>query len=201
MSAAASQPIPRRVEEKTLASAPQSAVSFRDTARRRADFAWIEKIICSDGPIILRMLWKLLGDEQDVLDAYQDCWCSLANLPRPEGLRSAKAFAYRTATNIAIEMIRRKARRRDHWLRVVHDRAERAEAAEANAADIRNDALREAIEALPPHLQNVVILRDLGRMSYAEVSKVLGIEPGTARVYRRQAVVRLAELLEERPTS
>jgi hypothetical protein len=34
-------------------------------------------------------------------------------------------------------------------------------------------------------------------MSYKEVARVLGIEPTTARVYRRHAVVKLAELLGE----
>lgn len=151
------------------------------------------------------MLWKLLGNEQDVLDAYQDCWCSLAALAQPEGLRSARAFAYRTATNIAIEMIRRKARRRDHWGDVVQSRTRETQPVEGvpPGGELPGEDppvdLRGAIARLPQHLQNVIVLRDLGRLSYKEVAKILGIEGGTARVYRRQAVVRLAEILHERP--
>ena len=57
------------------------------------------------------------------------------------------------------------------------------------------DSLREAIASLPRYLGNVIVLRDLSRMSYREVGKTLGIDPATARVYRRHAVVKLAELL------
>ncbi len=50
---------------------------------------------------------------------------------------------------------------------------------------------------LPDHLRNVVVLRDLSRISYEEIGRMLGIEPTTARVYRRHAVVKLAEILDE----
>jgi DNA-directed RNA polymerase specialized sigma24 family protein len=61
----------------------------------------------------------------------------------------------------------------------------------------RLDALRDAIGRLPAHLANVVVLRDLSRLSYQDVGRTLGIDPATARVYRRHAVVKLAELLDE----
>lgn len=164
---------------------------------KKADHGWIVKLIQREGPSILRMLWKLLSNEQDVLDAYQDCWCSLAALPHPGDLRSAKAFAYRTATNIAIEMIRRQARRRGHWPAIVAERRNHEET-DDEPEDDGVEALRQAIPRLPQHLQNVIVLRDLGKMTYRELSQVLGIEPGTARVYRRQAVVKLAELMNPR---
>ena len=55
--------------------------------------------------------------------------------------------------------------------------------------------LRHAIAQLPAHLRNVIVLRDLSRMPYEEVGRTLGIDPATARVYRRHAVVKLAELI------
>ena len=55
---------------------------------------------------------------------------------------------------------------------------------------------REAIVQLPRHLRELVLLRDLAQMPYHRVASILGITVGTARVYRRQAVLRLAELLE-----
>jgi len=179
------------------------------------------------------MLWRILGQEQDVLDAYQDCWCSLAAIATPGKLNNAKAFAYRTAMNIAIEMIRRKARRRNHWPGIVSAYKQKASGedspvenrchsenryhneARCHAADNRdssagsrspssddgalNDSrLRQSIEQLPQHLRQVIVLRDLATMNYKEVGKILSIEPATARVYRRQAVVKLAELMSER---
>ena len=55
------------------------------------------------------------------------------------------------------------------------------------------EELREAIESLPERLRDVITLRDLAEMSYRDVSKILKITPGTARVYRREAIVELSK--------
>ncbi len=161
------------------------------------DFAhrWVLRLIETEGNGILRLLWRILGREQDVLDAYQDCFCRLAALPERPNLRCAKAYIYRTAANIAIEMIRARTRRRAHLPRIITERKpESEESIESTTDSDRNEELRRRVANLPPHLRNVIVLRDLNRMSYQEVSRILGIDPATARVYRRHAVVRLAEL-------
>ncbi len=151
-----------------------------------------------EGAGILRMLWRLLGSEQDVMDAYQDCFCKLAARQGVRHPGNPRAYAYRTAANIAIEFIRVRRRRAAHLPSV----AARQEAIQSGGDDNRPcepglNHLREALERLPAHLRNVVVLRDLSRMSYDEVGRTLGIEPTTARVYRRHAVLKLGELLTE----
>jgi len=150
---------------------------------------WIARLMNEDGPAIMRLLWRILGREQDVLDAFQDCFG--ARKPR-----NARAYAFRAASNIAIEIIRGRQRRAAHWDRVVAERAPKAEPEPAGAGpDVGGDRLQRAIAQLPAHLRNVVVLRDLSRMPYEEVGRTLGIDPATARVYRRHAVVKLAELI------
>jgi RNA polymerase sigma-70 factor (ECF subfamily) len=160
--------------------------------------AWVLRVMSREGPGIIRMLWRLLGREADVLDAYQDCFCKLATIGGPKRLRNAKAYAYRTAGNIAIEMLRKRKRHLEHRPRVyaaTHDVTDDA-ASDREPPIAPSSALRDAIARLPEHLRNVVTLRDLGRMSYDEVGRTLGITPATARVYRRHAIVKLAELLD-----
>jgi DNA-directed RNA polymerase specialized sigma24 family protein len=41
----------------------------------------------------------------------------------------------------------------------------------------------------------VVVLRDLTGMNYRRVSAIMNISTGTARVYRRQAIIRLGAKL------
>jgi RNA polymerase sigma factor (sigma-70 family) len=99
-------------------------------------------------------------------------------------------------------MIRARRRRRAHWPTIVAERGQVQEQeghdqADASEEDARFEDLREAIAALPAHLRNVVLLRDLSRLPYREVGKMLGIDPATARVYRRHAVVKLAESLDQ----
>ena len=170
---------------------------------------WLTDLIRREGPAILRMLWRFLGNEQDVMDAYQDCFCRLVARTEHRDLVSAKAYVYRTASNIAIEFLRVRKRRAAHWPRIVRNLGDAAieEAGETCTSPITGltqapfhegeaSRLREAIGELPTHLQQVIVLRDLTGMTYEEVGKTLCIEPTTARVYRRHAVVRLAELLE-----
>jgi RNA polymerase sigma factor (sigma-70 family) len=54
------------------------------------------------------------------------------------------------------------------------------------------EILRDCIAQLPEHLRNVVTLRDLAELSYAQIGRILGISAATARVYRCKAVQLLA---------
>jgi RNA polymerase sigma factor (sigma-70 family) len=132
-----------------------------------------------------------------VLDAYQDCFCNLAARQQALSSKVGRAYAYRTATNIAIEMIRCRTRRAAHWSAIVAEKGhpDTGIGDGDEHGDDRFARLRDAIAQLPAHLRNVVVLRDLSHMSYTEVGRALGIGPATARVYRRHAVVKLADLL------
>ena len=197
---------PRASESKmtsAIGSIPQTLNRPVEVADQAAEAAhgWIVRIMDGEGPGILRLLWRLLGRESDVMDAYQDCFCKLVARKNCGKVKSEKAYAYRTAANIAVEMIRTRSRHRAHWPAIVAERnrnqdppttdigAEESEDADAHAN------LRAAIAELPAHLRNVIVLRDLSRLPYEEVGKTLGIDPATARVYRRHAVVKLADLL------
>lgn len=183
-----------KFERGTTTDAPVGAASTSGSG-------WVEAVLRADGRGILRLLWRILGDADDVADAFQDCFCRLAGYPKAANLANARAFAYRTASNIAIEMIRVRKRRLNHWPRIVNERVEglvdagpsSGEAAEQYS--LEDGRLRGAIALLPQHLRSVITLRDLARMSYEEIGQILGIGAATARVYRRHGIVRLAELL------
>lgn len=169
----------------------------RDAVRHE----WVMDLMVREGDGISRMLWRLLGNEADVLDAFQDTFCHLAQRGSSADLRSARAYAYRTATNIGIELIRTRKRHERHRERIAehYDCSKATGVAEADGPGkvaAENEQLREALGLLPKHLRSVVVLRDLAGLSYEEISTMLHIGAATARVYRRHAVVRLAELLE-----
>ncbi len=156
--------------------------------------AWVTRCLKRDGQAILRMLWRILGCEADVMDAYQDCFCKLATCNGGRRPKHATAYAYRTAVNIAVGLIRSRTRRNAHWPAIVAERARADDGGTRRDSD-RLTTMRAAIAQLPPHLRNVVALRDLNGMPYAQVGTILGINAATARVYRRHAIVKLAEVL------
>ncbi len=162
---------------------------------------WLYALMEAEGPAVLRMLWRILGNEADVLDAYQDCFCKLAGMDKKPKIRQARAYLFRTAANIAIEFIRVRKRQKKHAGAILDVHADRnGESLMPQEALERERAiasLHEAIDQLPAHLRNVLLVRDFSGKSYKEVAEILGIDKATARVYRRTAIVKLANLLQE----
>jgi RNA polymerase sigma-70 factor (ECF subfamily) len=169
-----------------------------ETARAVNGQRWILAVLQQHSARVIGILWRMLGREQDVLDAYQNVVCHLtARGPRRAG-RNRAAYFYRCAINAGIEMIRHRQHERERLPKV----AQRCGWAGATpdpqaemAQSLAVERMRTAILSLPEQLRNVVVLRDLTGMDYRRVSTMMRISPGTARVYRRQAIVRLSARL------
>ncbi|HSW44199.1 MAG TPA: sigma-70 family RNA polymerase sigma factor [Phycisphaerae bacterium] len=162
------------------------------------DQQWILALLRQQGAIVLTVLWRMLGSEPEVLDAYQTAVCSLTAKGRESIGPNPGGYFYRTAVNTAIEVIRARQRRQTHWPRIarIQRQSDSPDGVPA-ICDQREmlERMRLAICELPRHLRNVIILRDLAQLPYADVARMLGIRPGTARLYRRLAVIRLADLM------
>jgi len=178
---------------------PSTVREAKESTADRADHAWVVRLMEKEGGGLLRLLWRLLGHEADVMDAFQDCFCKLAQRGGESGLSNARAYLYRTASNVAVELLRGRERRRQRIENTDEAGAKVTgkDRQELSAFDDRTERLRHAIATLPTYLRNVIVLRDISGLDYSEVSKTLGIDAATARVYRRHAVIRLAELMVE----
>lgn len=157
---------------------------------------WILALIQKQGRLVVSLLWRMLGSEQDALDAYQSTICRLITQGQDAIGTNRAGYFYRAAMNAGIEMLRMKRRRQRHWPAVLeacsrHGGEDDAEPARAEEFE----RLRAAIAKLPPHLRDVIVLREMAGLPYRQVSSILGIGLATARLYRRQAVLRLGELL------
>ncbi|MCK6457495.1 MAG: sigma-70 family RNA polymerase sigma factor [Phycisphaerae bacterium] len=161
--------------------------------------AWLMELMQRDGPSIVRLLWRTLGNQQDVLDAYQEMFCRLLAADRASGRPPFRKYAYQVALNIAIDMRRRRQVQRHHFEPMARQRQPgplMSQTPRPSYVELM-DLLRAAVDALPNRLREVVILRDLGEMSYKDVGEILGLTIGTARVYRRDAIVQLSQMLRE----
>jgi RNA polymerase sigma factor (sigma-70 family) len=165
---------------------------------------WILSAMQRHGPELVTMLWRILGNEQDVCDAYQDTFLQLAHYEGRQKPKHIKAYIFRTASNTAISMLRHRmaerrlsrtiAQSRFAAGRLVRESKEQSRGCPADDLDAKHlqESLRGYIARLPEHLRNVVILRDLAELSYVQVAGILGLSAGTARVYRCKAIQLLA---------
>jgi len=154
---------------------------------------------------------RIAGSSRDADDAAQEAMISIVRgLPRFDGRAQFSTWAYRIATNAALDELRR--RRRRPALAVVDDDARPTEVVdplaertvEASADRLSLDA---ALAALPEDFRVAVVLRDVGDLDYAEIAEALGVPVGTVKSRIARGRSQLAAALgnrtggDERPTS
>jgi RNA polymerase sigma-70 factor (ECF subfamily) len=115
-------------------------------------------------------------------------------LPRFDARSSFATWAYRVATNAALDELRRRRRRPDPGL--PEDGPTPGERAGdfADRAAVRMD-VDAALATLAPEFRAAVVLRDLCGLSYEEIAETLDIPPGTVRSRIARARAALAPRL------
>lgn len=170
-------------------------------AARRGDARALEMLLREHHDRIHALCRRLLGNDEDALDATQEALVSVARgIGRFDGRSAFSTWVYRVATNAALDELRRRRRRPEP---VAVDAAAgpalaatQPDPAAAVAARLDVDA---ALAALPPDQRAAVVLRDLLTLDYAEIAGVLDIPIGTvrSRIARGRAALALALRCDE----
>jgi RNA polymerase sigma factor (sigma-70 family) len=157
---------------------------------------WVLCTMQRHGRELVNMLWRILGNEQDVCDAYQDTFLKLAHHEYGTKPKNVKAYVFRSASNVAISILRHKLAENKSSSAII---AQSNTSCPASELDTRylTETLRAALAELPDHLRDVIALHDLGDLSYKQVGLILGITVATARVYRCKAVQLLASRMRK----
>jgi len=175
-----------------------SAAAAVDESQR-----WILSVMQKHGQELVTMLWRILGNDQDVCDAYQSTFLHLAHCQSGQKPQHVRAYVFRTASNVAVSMLRRKLVERK-GLSITTTSARGAVtpysgtvgtmSSPAHHFDSKclQETLRRHIARLPEYLRDVITLHDLAELPYPQVGKILGITAATARVYRCKAIQLLA---------
>ncbi len=131
----------------------------------------------------------------------------MRSLPRFDGRSSFGTWAYRIATNAALDELRKRKRR--PALRVApgddadpatHEPADSMAERRISSVEDRL-ALDEAFDTLPDEFRSAVVLRDVADLDYAEIAEVLDVPVGTvkSRIARGRRLLADHLHLAERP--
>ena len=165
-------------------------------AAQAGDRRALEELLRRHQDQIYAICRRLAGNDADGQDATQEALIAIVRgLPRFGGKAKFSTWAYRVATNAALDELRRRSRR------PVPSAADRDDgpAAAATADDPASVAVRLDLDAalaqLPEEFRAPVVLRDMAGCDYAEIGKILRIPPGTVRSRIARGRARLAGLM------
>ena len=133
------------------------------------------------GPMVLRRCRKLLGQEQDALDAMQETFMLATRYQEKLDERGASSLLYRMATNVCLNVIRAQGRRPElddtgviYQIACLDDVQESVQA---------RDLLRRMFKGQQPSTRQMAIMFWLEGMTYDEIAAEL--EMSSSGVRRR----------------
>ena len=156
-------------------------------------------IVTKHGPAVWRTAYRLLGNDTEAADCFQEAFVSALEVSRRQRVRNFSALLARLAAAWATDRLRQRFRQSQFrsdaadLVLVPSDRPWPAH--EAQAREFVGQ-LRKALAQLSPHEAQVFCLRYLHDMSYRQIGKELGIKTNAAGVLLHRARAKLLYILE-----
>jgi len=147
---------------------------------------------------LLRYLTRMTRNSADADDLLQEALIRMASeLPHLRSSEAVKGWAYRIATNVAIDFLRKT--KRAHFEEFSDEIAvSESDEEEEFIVDEMNDCIRGVIDRLPPDYRAAIILSDLQGQSVAETAQIMDISIAAAKVRIHRARKRLKEALDKK---
>ena len=176
-------------------------------AARRGDEEAYEKLVVEHQKLVYNLALKITGDREDALDVSQDVFLkAYLNLRSFREDSRLSVWLYRLTHNACMDHIR-KTRGKNV---VSLNQGEEGEAYDVpdpsplpyDIAERREVSRRvwEAIGKLPEDKREVLIMREITGMTYAEIASALGVEEGTVKSRLSRSRLALAEILKKSGT-
>lgn len=159
-----------------------------------------QNIMEEHGGLVWKVAYRLLGNEADAADCFQDVFLAAVKISRTQRIQNVPALMVRLTTTRAIDRLRGRTRehqakqRAGMHLRSLenHGPVHRAQQQEL----LEN--LRRALGQLPEAQAEAFCLKHFQNMSQKQIGRALGITANAAGVLVHRARVRLEAILAAR---
>ena len=182
------------------------ALTERELVRRarEGDQSAFEQLVTDNEKRIYDLCRRLTGDPEDAADLAQEAFLNAwRGLGRFQGESAFSTWLYRLASNACIDFLR-KEKRRGRLASLTLSLDDEEEGRQAELPDLRyapeeelarsedRRALAQALESISPEHRQVLVMREIHGLSYAQIAQVLGLEEGTvkSRIARARAALR-----------
>lgn len=152
---------------------------------------------------LLRFLTAKLGCREQAADIVQDTFLRIRGVKDLETVVQPRAFLYKTALNLTVDLFRRQRIRDEHTTHV--DETEEVPSTEPRQDDAveakeRVGLLYHAISELPPKCRQVFLLHKFMNLSHAEITGRLGISKNMVEKHVMKAMAHCRQRVEEEET-
>lgn len=176
---------------------------------QKGDETAFEVLVTDNEKRIYNLCRRLTGNPEDAAELTQEAFLNAwRGLSRFQGESSFSTWLYRLASNACIDFLRKEKRRQNLSMTVSLDDEEEARQVElpderyAPERELERTEVRQAVaaglERLTPEHRQVLVMREINGLSYAEIGAVLGLEEGTVKSRIARARNALRKVLTER---
>ena len=171
----------------------------------RGDVAAFEEVVAFHEKLVYNIAYRMLNNPEDASDITQESFIRLYKHIRSfESAGHIKSWLCRVAQNLCVDELRRRkgkpTKSLDETLEFEDSSASLQFADDGptpeETAILQEDLshLERAIAKLPEEYRAMIVLRDLGGLSYQEVAEITELEMGTVKSRLSRARMRLKEL-------
>ena len=140
---------------------------------------------------------RMVGNEEDARDMAQEAFIrAYGSLAGFRGDSKFSVWLYRLTSNICIDFLRSRGKKRTMSMTWAGDEGE--DAGELEIPDetwspesqlersLTRESVRRGLESLSPQYREILLLREINGLSYAEIAGALSLEEGTvkSRIFR-----------------
>jgi RNA polymerase sigma factor (sigma-70 family) len=155
-------------------------------------------VVHQHGPVVWKTAWRLLGNEADAADCFQNTFLAALKVSRKQTVRSWSALLRRLATTKALDRLRQRYRQSGRLVPLDDCPAVAARASGPDRqaeADELAEQLRDAIAALDDRQAAVFCLAWLESLPHRQIAEQLGLTVTHVGVLLHRARAQLRRLL------
>lgn len=163
-----------------------------------------EKLVTAYEKNVYNLALRMVGDPEDAADMTQETFIKAYRaLSGFRGDSKFSSWLYRIASNVCLDFLRSRSRHPqislsgadedDRTAFELPDMSQNPE--EQLMKKLSMEAVRRGLGQLPEQQRQILVLRELGGLSYAELAQTLGLEEGTVKSRIFRARKRLCALL------
>ena len=176
---------------------------------KKGDETAFEVLVTDNEKRIYNLCRRLTGNPEDAAELTQGAFLNAwRGAGRFQGEWRISTWLYPMASNACIDFLRKEKRRQNLSMTVSLDDEEEARQVElpderyAPERELERTEVRQAVaaglERLTPEHRQVLVMREINALSYAEIGAVLGLEEGTVKSRIARARNALRKVLTER---